>query len=379
MNFLSMRSRIFGCGVNYRKSLALAAVSLIVLCGCSSESEESRGDASASIANLPEIEFFQSRDIANAHASIEQYIRLLKGGEFAEAAALAQRVRIQSAISANQQVNIAVFVSCADCHVGRCRLCSGSGVCARCKGSTVCRTCGGNSQRSRPCTACQCVTCGGSRICASCNGQGAGACTRCRGTGWGRGHQQQTCTQCNGAGSVSWQLTRGHRFCPRCGGSGSVDGRRNRCPICRGTAQAPCSDCGGRRQCGRCPVSAAAVCRRCNGAGEEVAHCPECDGKSVCPPCAGRASCGPCMGTGDCRTCKAVGFVLAHNLPADSAWLNSMRTTVTDDAIGLVSESPLVVVVGERTIPLPSDRRTRTVVVSHSIKYAAAARQLLKE
>ena len=243
-----------------------------------------------------QIEFYDSQDIAEAHAAISQYKGALAGGNFVAAYECLQKFDISKAIPPQQACNLYVFVPCNDCSNGACQSCHGTGACTNCLEGGICATCKGECTRTLKCNACICSHCGGNGTCPSCQGFLKKQCPACLGAGFGNEVITSTCTKCDGKGRINFQMSTGSHSCPICRGKGKIEKGHVPCSTCRGNGQIICRECQGRGRCSACAGIGRKNCSTCGGRGSFVQTCPKCNGSGKCLVCKGTHLCTTCQG-----------------------------------------------------------------------------------
>lgn len=354
-------------------ALSVLVVSFSIAVSCS------RVDAPPNPQEKPveEIDFYGSKEIAEAHAAIPQYKSELLQGNFAAAWECAQKVNLKQAISTVQACSIYVLIPCNDCSDGKCRSCRGAGECVRCSADGACSTCKGERQRSVPCTSCLCQHCGGSGGCTACKGFGKKQCSTCSGTGYGKGVITEKCTKCDGKGQIEFQMTRGTRPCPTCRGGGKIFKGRDACSTCNGRARIICKECRGSGRCTQCGGGGRNPCSICSGSGQFIQTCPECKGSGKCPICTGTHVCPTCKGNKTCPTCAGRSAILKYTLIADRAWLKTNSIIYSS----MLAPPPTLYapkfMLNGRCIIMPPDLRNGIAIIEQPSNYANAARNLL--
>lgn len=326
---------------------------------------------------VEDIDFYGSKDIAEAHAAIPQYKSALMRGDFSAAWDCAQKVDFKQAFPTAQACNIFVFIPCNDCSDGKCHSCHGGGECIRCSAGGACSTCKGARQRSVPCNSCVCQYCRGNGACPACWGFGEKQCSTCAGTGYGKKVIAEKCTKCDGKGQIEFQMTRGTRPCPTCRGGGKIFKGRDACYTCNGRARIICKECRGSGRCTQCGGGGRNPCSICSGSGQFIQTCPECKGSGNCPICSGTHVCPTCHGNKTCPTCAGRSAYLKYTFIADRAWLvtnNIIYSSMMKDHPTLYAPKFML---NGRCIIMPPDLRNGVAIIEQPSNFANAASNLL--
>ena len=339
-----------------------------------------RAEAPTSQPELPPetaIDFYGSKDIADAHAAIPQYKLALSQGDFATADELAHKNDFNKTILQTQLCNIFVFSLCKDCSDGKCNLCHGEGVCLRCSAGGACHTCKGEGRRMVPCNSCICQHCGGSGGCPACRGFGKKQCSTCLGTGYGEKVKTKKCQKCLGKGTINFQLTPGARRCPVCRGSGKIITSRVHCSSCNGSGRVMFQECKGTGRCIYCGGVGRNPCSICGGKGQYIQTCPECNGSGECPICSGTHVCPTCHGNKSCPTCAGRSSLLQYTLIADRSWLKTNGIIYSTMLTELPSLYAPKVMLDGRCIIMPPNLRNGVAIIDQASNYVNAANSLL--
>ncbi len=218
-------------------------------------------------------------------------------------------------------------------HLEDCVNCQGKGrlICPTCHGQTKV-TCGCNHGRTK------CSNCGGTGevSCSHCD-KGHVKCTSCGGTG----KTSETCSHCNGRGSVTKsRMVEESYNQPVFGDSSKTEVRyrqvkkyyEERCPVCNGkrtTNTGQCRKCGGKgyKECTYCGGSGKQTCSTCEGKGNVVCRVCGGTGLKVCSTCYGESP----KGTVACKDCAGSGKLLHYLSISQSFFYEDEEQVVCND------------------------------------------------
>lgn len=321
------------------------------------------------------IDFFDSKEAADAYAALPKYKEALRAGDFVAANGIACSVDFKKAIPEYQITYLHILSTCTECVSGECKRCNNSGICGMCDPPGYCSACKGQPERRIQCTTCICRYCGGNGVCRSCSGYRQLQCASCRGTGWGNGSEVKTCDQCGGRGKVAYQITRGAHPCQRCNGSGKIQGSRNKCQTCSGTGRQNCNQCKGSSRCTHCNGKGRnSSCDICGGKREVVYTCKSCNESGRCPICAGKNVCQLCQGKMLCTICNRLGVLQKFTLICDKSWLTRSSGIFSDANILVDYLSATTITINNRIITMPNQLSNGVAIIAMPDKYQNAAK-----
>lgn len=357
----------------------LQVIGLLCLFSAIGCSENNSVKQAGGNSKLQAIDFYDSPEVAEAHARLAEYKGLLGQGLYEKADSLAREAQIALAIPPGNKQQLIIFNFCVQCQDGKCGGCNGSGICSACAGARLCPACKGLPPKSEPCRACICRRCNGSGTCASCGGNGKVRCHACMGTGWGTGYETKPCPTCHGRGRIKNEITTGEHLCLVCKGVGKLTGARTRCTVCNGTGNLSCLSCNGSGRCAACAgYGYDRNCPRCRGTRKITVLCSQCNGTGKCNNCKGGGKCPACHGDGKCTRCAGTAVILVYKLPIDKIWLQYSSGIVTVSGLIAHSYPKDALSFSGRTFRLAEGGEGDVALVASPDQYVAVARLIMK-